>query len=167
MPPGGPYRGGGGYSGGMFTGGSSHYRLIPPRYMGASRRFEGQADNAGEFWMERWLDSFWETHKTYKLQRKQHKSFIKGTIVAFKGLSLGGLKRESCTVKIKAARKEFEEGKISEAVYQKRCMNANKKYYGYLAKIGFITEEKYIEMMRQAGQTFGVDYQYNGAGRSR
>ena len=46
-------------------------------------------------------------------------------------------------------------------------MNANKKYYGYLAKIGFITEEKYIEMMRQAGQTFGVDYQYNGAGRSR
>lgn len=165
MPPvGGPR---GSYSGGMFTGGSSHYRLIPPRYMGASRRYEGSIGSNDDFWLDRYFNSLWETHYAFADQREKHKSFLKGTIVAFKGLSIGGLKRESCTVKINSARKELENGKITEAVFQKRCMNANKKYYGYLAKIGYITEEEYVNMMKSAAQELGIEYQYNGAGMSR
>ena len=137
---------------------SSFYtRMAPPIYLGASR-FRGVS--TGGTWSERTAHLAAARSTEYLIQRSRHGA-IKGTIIAFRGLHLGGLRYEASKVKLERAKKELDSKKISQRTYNKRCLGIHKRYYSYLARIGYMYEDEYQNAMEKISEALGFDYVYN------
>ncbi len=92
---------------------------------------------------------------------------LKGRIIAFKGRTLGGLRKENCYAKCVRAAKDLEKGKITRNVFVKRCLNAHKAYAAYLYKIEYYNEREYYQYMRKQCEELGVEYEYAPEGRAK
>ena len=155
--------------GGMFFGGrtsSAYNRMAMPVYFGASRL---RGASSGGTWAERSAELRARRSVEFRDQRRKHGT-LKGTLVAFRGLTCGAMHLESCHTKLREAKKQLDEHKISQMAYNKRCLNAQKTYYAYLVRIGYIDENEYQYTMKNLANEMGMDYYYapeSGPGRSR
>ncbi len=104
--------------------------------------------------------------ESYKLQRDRY-GFAKGTVVAFRGLTIGGLRHSNALAKCNEAEKELKKGKITQNVYINRCIRAHKKYASHMYEIGYFVEADYMSYMDDVCKALGVNYEYAPEGRSR
>ena len=167
MPPRGPGMGGasGFFGGPSGTSGGSYYRMIPPSYMGAYRRSrrDGLLDQSA---VDRIAERAARKRNVKAKMRVRHGG-LKGSIIAFRSLTIGGLRQENMFAKLDQARKDLEKGKITNNVFLKRSINAHKTYASYLYNIGYFDEIEYKTYMTKACGELGVTYEYAPEGRSR
>ncbi len=152
--PGGPMGGPGGLMGGRsMTEARYRWRSVPD-YVGAYERNRANG-YVGSSTYDSWAERNAKNSVIYATQRVRFQSqykgktfgklrgSIKGTIVAFKGIHLGGMRKMTANSRIAAARDEFEKGYLGQKGLNKRIIRANKEYYSYLYNIGYLTESEY------------------------
>ncbi len=147
------------------TSGGSYYRMIPPSYMGAYRRSrrDGLLDQSA---VDRMAERAARKRNVKSKMRVRHGG-LKGSIVAFRSLTIGGLRQENMFAKLYQAERDLKNNKITRNVYLKRCINAHKTYASYLYQIEYFDEIEYRTYMKKVCEGLGVTYEYAPEGRSK
>ena len=91
----------------------------------------------------------------------------KATLIGLRLSTDGLFKEDLFRTRIKTADELLAEGVITKEEAQKRKMEAACKYYTYLRKIEYLTNEEYDEAMLEFAQSIGAKYTPTSGGRRK
>lgn len=110
---------------------------------------------------------FFSSERAIRKEEMKAKFGKKATLMGLK-LSTTGLFREDLfKTRIQTADELLAEKRITPAEAKKRKMEAATKYYDYLRKIGYVTQEEYDEDMLEFAQAIGASYTPSGNRRTK